>query len=65
MQTRELTKKEWKEVLSRFAVKPGEKTVREFANEEGGLQCADIQTFRLPGGGRRSGEGERGPVCPS
>jgi len=35
MQTRELTKKEWQEVLARFAVKPGEKTVRDFANDEG------------------------------
>ncbi|GEM_PF-4022468 len=34
MQTRELTKREWKEVLCRFAKKPIEKTVREFAKEE-------------------------------
>ncbi len=65
MQTRELTKKEWQEVLSRFAVKPGEKTVRDFANEEGvGFNALTYRLYSCPEGAAARGKGKEVRVVP-
>ena len=65
MQTRELTKKEWQEVLSRFAVKPGEKTVRDFANEEGvGFIALTYRLYSCQEGAAARGKGEEVRLVP-